>query len=133
MRRLQSNLAYLAAIADRSHKPSSQIPPHPQIMLAPAFTSRIKADEEKDDKSGGVESDSERIGLLNKQYTRLQELFPGADLQKERNAMKQQAAMAQANQAKTNPALGDSAAKPNDTNMSGAVTMNHEHEMVYMN
>jgi len=40
MRRLQSNLAYLAAIADRSHKPSSQIPPHPAIMSAPILTAR---------------------------------------------------------------------------------------------
>ncbi|RPA92440.1 hypothetical protein L873DRAFT_1709977, partial [Choiromyces venosus 120613-1] len=35
MRRLQCNLAYLAAIADRSHKPASQIPPSPTILLAP--------------------------------------------------------------------------------------------------
>ncbi|KAN0090059.1 hypothetical protein V8E51_018638 [Hyaloscypha variabilis] len=35
MRRLQSNLAYLAAIADRSHKPSSQILAHPAIMSSP--------------------------------------------------------------------------------------------------
>lgn len=38
MRRLQANLAYLAAIADRSHKPSSQIPPHPAIISAPPIS-----------------------------------------------------------------------------------------------
>lgn len=38
MRRLQANLAYLAAIADRSHKPSSQIPPHPAIISAPPLS-----------------------------------------------------------------------------------------------
>jgi hypothetical protein len=38
MRRLQANLAYLAAIADRSHKPSSQIPPHPAIISAPSLS-----------------------------------------------------------------------------------------------
>lgn len=38
MRRLQANLAYLAAIADRSHKPSSQIPPHPTIISAPPLS-----------------------------------------------------------------------------------------------
>jgi len=134
MRRLQSNLAYLAAIADRSHKPSSQIPPHPQIMLAPAFTTRTKVEDEKDDKVDGVESNKERIDLLNKQYTRLQELFPGADLQKERNAMKQQAAVAQANQARNNPATGgDSTAKVrDDANSSGAIAANQEQEMVDM-
>ncbi|KAI9674185.1 MAG: hypothetical protein M1817_002003 [Caeruleum heppii] len=35
MRRLQANLAYLAAIADRSHKPASHIPPAPAIMSPP--------------------------------------------------------------------------------------------------
>ncbi|MCJ1364864.1 hypothetical protein MMC16_003981 [Acarospora aff. strigata] len=35
MRRLQSNLAYLASIADRSHKPASAIPNAPAIMEAP--------------------------------------------------------------------------------------------------
>ena len=35
MRRLQSNLAYLASIADRSHKPASAIPSAPAIMDAP--------------------------------------------------------------------------------------------------
>lgn len=38
MRRLQANLGYLAAIADRSHKPSSQIPPHPAIISAPPLS-----------------------------------------------------------------------------------------------
>ncbi|OAF61572.1 hypothetical protein VC83_02237 [Pseudogymnoascus destructans] len=38
MRRIQYNLAYLAAIADRSHKPSSQIPPHPAVISAPSLT-----------------------------------------------------------------------------------------------
>lgn len=35
MRRLQANLAYLAAIADRAHKPASHIPPAPAIMAPP--------------------------------------------------------------------------------------------------
>lgn len=35
MRRLQSNLAYLANIADRSHKPGTTIPNAPAIMDAP--------------------------------------------------------------------------------------------------
>jgi len=134
MRRLQSNLAYLAAIADRSHKPSSQIPPHPQIMLAPAFTTRQKPHDEKDEKVDSVESNRDRINILNKQYTRLQELFPGADLQKERNAMKQQAAMAQATQGKITPATGgESATKSKeDASMPGMMTTNQEKEMVDM-
>ena len=35
MRRLQANLAYLASIADRAHKPASQILASPAIMTAP--------------------------------------------------------------------------------------------------
>ena len=35
MRCLQANLAYLASIADRAHKPASQKPPAPAIMAAP--------------------------------------------------------------------------------------------------
>ncbi|KAH6666421.1 hypothetical protein B0J14DRAFT_202544 [Halenospora varia] len=64
MRRLQSNLAYLAAIADRSHKPSSQIPSHPAIMTAPP-------------------SHRNRLETLKDQYKRLQALFPGVDPKKE--------------------------------------------------
>lgn len=35
MRCLQSNLAYLAAVADRAHKPTSTLPPAPAILTAP--------------------------------------------------------------------------------------------------
>ena len=41
MRRLQSNLAYLAAIADRTHKPASHIPPSPAIMTSPSHLPRL--------------------------------------------------------------------------------------------
>ena len=32
MRRIQANLAYLAAVSDRSNKPADKIPPHPAIL-----------------------------------------------------------------------------------------------------
>ncbi|KAI9823869.1 MAG: hypothetical protein M1826_007615 [Phylliscum demangeonii] len=35
MRCLQANLAYLAAVADRAHKPTAHIPAHPAIMTPP--------------------------------------------------------------------------------------------------
>ena len=41
MRCLQANLAYLAAIADRAHKPTSTIPPSPAIMTAPRSVSSL--------------------------------------------------------------------------------------------
>jgi hypothetical protein len=97
MRRLQANLAYLAAIADRSHKPSSQIPPHPAFLSAPPLTVKPAqpksstntpaADETKKEEKEEVkldgENEEERIETLKQQYKRLQELFPGVDPKKE--------------------------------------------------
>jgi hypothetical protein len=109
MRRLQSNLAYLAAIADRAHKPSSQIPAHPAIMSAPPLalhlnptadaTNTPKADADgsetkkeegeaqkdtKEESKGlGGETRGERIETLREQYKRLQALFPDADPKKD--------------------------------------------------
>ncbi|KAI9772794.1 MAG: hypothetical protein M1839_002295 [Geoglossum umbratile] len=54
MRRLQANLAYLAAMADRSHKPGP-IPTSPVIMIAPP-----------------------EMPSLNESYRKLLALFPGA-------------------------------------------------------
>ncbi|KAH0547952.1 hypothetical protein GP486_008307 [Trichoglossum hirsutum] len=54
MRRLQANLAYLAAMADRSHKPGP-IPNFPAIMIAPP-----------------------EMPSLNEPYRKLLALFPGA-------------------------------------------------------
>jgi len=53
MRRLQANLAYLAAIADRSHRPTP-LPPSPAILVAPP-----------------------ELPNLVEPYKRLQSLFPG--------------------------------------------------------
>ena len=89
MRRLQSNLAYLAAIADRSHKPSSQIPPHPAIMSAPPLAPKPSvtspSGEKKEDPSEEKKSEEneDRIETLKDQYKRLQTLFPGVDPKKE--------------------------------------------------
>ncbi|KAJ5054881.1 uncharacterized protein L3040_001143 [Drepanopeziza brunnea f. sp. 'multigermtubi'] len=92
MRRLQSNLAYLAAIADRSHKPSSQIPAHPTIMTAPALSlksppratsSSPKADTKKDEPGEKPEDEGNRGERLREQYRQLQALFPGVDPKKE--------------------------------------------------
>jgi hypothetical protein len=103
MRRLQSNLAYLAAIADRSHKPSSQIPPHPAIMYAPAITTKplkIAAldspsdetkKEEGDDKKPDELEEEDRVALLKDQYKKLADLFPGVDPRKEAKPQQQQA------------------------------------------
>lgn len=66
MRRLQSNLAYLACIADRPHKPQNPIPPFPAIMETPAPR---KAEPE-------AEGDDEREKELRVKYESLKELWP---------------------------------------------------------
>ncbi|TAQ90021.1 hypothetical protein B7494_g1657 [Chlorociboria aeruginascens] len=96
MRRLQANLAYLAAIADRSHKPQNQIPSHPAIMNAPPLHSTppskstsppksaskpsspsgITKEEPSDSKAEGEEK---RLEVLRDLYKKLQTLFPGVN------------------------------------------------------
>lgn len=111
MRRLQFNLAYLAAIADRSHKPSSAIPPHPAIISAPPLSplppktqtkqspkaspnqnTNVKTEPSSDAANGATngtataadsEETEDRLETLKTLYTRLQALFPGVDPKKE--------------------------------------------------
>ena len=66
MRRLQSNLAYLACIADRPHKPQNPIPPFPAIMETPSQR-KPEADAEGDD---------EKEKELRQKYESLKELWP---------------------------------------------------------
>ncbi len=105
MRRLQCNLAYLAAIADRSHKPSSQIPAHPAIMFAPPPSQKPSGQQtpsvsspttKKEDSSSTSEDkkpdqdvkrpeemEAERALAVGDLYKKLQALFPGVDPKKE--------------------------------------------------
>jgi hypothetical protein len=93
MLRLQANLAYLAAIADKSHKPGAQAPTHPAILTAPLLEphnistpipSPKKEDaDEKKDTSIPTEDRGERIETLKTQYKKLQEMFPDVDPKKE--------------------------------------------------
>jgi hypothetical protein len=108
MRRLQGNLAYLAAIADRSHKPSSQIPAHPQVVSAPPLGPRSsslsspnavssspsaldpsKSEDNKEEMKEGAltveANDVDRPERLKELYKRLQALFPGVDPKKEQS------------------------------------------------
>ncbi|MCJ1244855.1 hypothetical protein MMC30_002056 [Trapelia coarctata] len=63
MRRLQSNLAYLAFTADRAYKPADQIPRFPAIMEPPTSV------------PGNMISD-ESMAELNTMYEKMKELFP---------------------------------------------------------
>ncbi len=113
MRRLQGNLAYLAAIADRSHKPSSQIPAHPAYMSAPPLTPlkspqpsstatspKAESKKEDSDEKKAEEQEGDRIVVIKGFYKKLQDLFPGVDPKKEppmqpSNAARQQQAAVQ--------------------------------------
>ena len=66
MRRLQSNLAYLACIADRPHKPQNPIPAFPAIMETPR----------EREAEVGAEGDDEREKELRQKYDGLKELWP---------------------------------------------------------
>lgn len=119
MRRIQYNLAYLAAIADRSHKPSSQIPPHPAVISAPSLTPLPKpAGSSPTSPNGAVKlgtdgaadsEDEDRAETLKKQYKRLQELFPGVDPKKEPLVQPAQAAQKQQQQQQQQQPGGPSA------------------------
>ena len=63
MRRLQSNLAYLAFAADRAYKPADQIPRFPAIMEPPSSV------------PGNMISD-ESMTELSTMYEKMKELFP---------------------------------------------------------
>lgn len=113
MRRIQYNLAYLAAIADRSHKPSSQIPPHPAVISAPALSPLPKPPTSSPSSPNGavklgtdgaadIEGE-DRAETLKKQYRRLQELFPGVDPKKEPVVQPAQAAQKQQQQQQQQP------------------------------
>ena len=92
MRRLQTNLAYLASLADR--KVPGQIAKGPQYLMAPPLNMKIKlrgatpgpASESADVKSDHKNDREERDRYLKDLYKRLQALYPGLDHKKEPNA-----------------------------------------------
>jgi hypothetical protein len=85
MRRLQANLAYLAALADR--KPSVPVPPCPAYLSSPplnlSLRIRNQAGAEGENKSDPMAEREERDRAFKEMYTKLQALFPGIDPKKE--------------------------------------------------
>lgn len=87
MRRLQANLSYLAALADR--KPEVKVPPCPAYLSAPPLNLSIKlrtqpmAPEGSDSKIDPVTDREERDKSIKELYQRLQAVFPGFDPKKE--------------------------------------------------
>ncbi len=64
MRRLQSNLAYLASIADRVHKPWNPVPQFPAILEPPSLVEGEEGSEKTEKKS------------IRELYGKLKELWP---------------------------------------------------------
>lgn len=87
MRRLQSNLSYMAAMADK--KPDVKVPPYPANLSAPPLnlTLRLRLSpigpEGPDTSIDPLADRQERDKAMKDLYRRLQDLFPGFDLKKE--------------------------------------------------
>ncbi|KAI1852560.1 hypothetical protein JX265_013019 [Neoarthrinium moseri] len=85
MRRLQGNLAYLAQLADK--KTSGQAAPHPNYMKPPPLSTKVKIKPmaAPDGTEGKIEPTDreETVKYFNHLYTKLQNLYPGVDYNKE--------------------------------------------------
>jgi len=87
MRRLQANLTYMAALADR--KPEVKVPPCPAYLSAPPLnlSAKLRAQpvvlEGVDSKVNLATDREERDKSIKALYQRLQAVFPGFDPKKE--------------------------------------------------
>lgn len=87
MRRLQANLSYMAALADR--KPEVKVPPCPAYLSAPPLnmTLKLKAPavgpDGAENKIDPVADREERDRSIKELYSRLQAAFPAFDPKKE--------------------------------------------------
>ncbi|KAF4963688.1 hypothetical protein FSARC_8332 [Fusarium sarcochroum] len=88
MRRLQANLSYMAALADR--KPEVKVPPCPAYLSAPPLNLLLKlrvpalgGSEGADNNIDPVADREERNNSIKDLYSRLQAAFPGFDPKKE--------------------------------------------------
>lgn len=87
MRRLQANLSYMAALADR--KPDVKVPPCPAYLTAPPLNLglRLRAQpigaEGTDANVDPMTDRTERDGSIRELYRRLQGVFPSFDPKKE--------------------------------------------------
>ncbi|KAK1713068.1 hypothetical protein BDP67DRAFT_403358 [Colletotrichum lupini] len=87
MRRLQANLAYLAALADR--KGNVQVPPSPAYLSSPPLNMALKIRNSTppgdipENNPDPMTDREERSKYLSELYRKLQALFPNADPKKE--------------------------------------------------
>ena len=88
MRRLQANLTYMFALADRKAKP--QLPTSPAYLTPPPLNMQLKlklpptsADDPVERPADPVADRIERDTLLKNLYKKLHSLYPGVDPRKE--------------------------------------------------
>lgn len=87
MRRLQANLSYMAALADR--KPEVKVPPCPAYLSAPPLNLSLKPramaapPDAPETKVDPVADREDRDKSIKDLYMRLQAVFPGFDPKKE--------------------------------------------------
>ncbi|KAI1304560.1 hypothetical protein F5Y03DRAFT_173558 [Xylaria venustula] len=87
MRRLQTNLAYLAGLADKERKPTQPSQPYPAYLKPPPLNTSIKLRQVQTQDGGEVKTDiidrEETTKYIGELYKKLQALFPDIDPNKE--------------------------------------------------
>ncbi|KAI1130513.1 hypothetical protein F5Y10DRAFT_114597 [Nemania abortiva] len=87
MRRLQTNLAYLAGMADKEKRPTQPSQPYPPYLKPPPLDTSIKLRQVQAEDGGETKTDiidrEETAKYIGELYKRLQALFPDIDPNKE--------------------------------------------------
>lgn len=87
MRRLQTNLAYLAGLADKERKPTQPSQPYPAFLKPPPLNTSIKLRQVQAEDGTEARTDivdrEETAKYIGELYRRLQTLFPDIDPNKE--------------------------------------------------
>ncbi|KAI0457806.1 hypothetical protein F5B21DRAFT_463283 [Xylaria acuta] len=87
MRRLQTNLAYLAGLADKERKPTQPSQPYPAFLKPPPLNTSVKLRQVQAQDGNEVKPDTidreETAKYIGELYRRLQALFPDIDPNKE--------------------------------------------------
>lgn len=90
MRRLQTNLAYLAGLADKERKPTQPSQPYPAYLKPPPLNTNIKLRQMQAQDGSEAKPDiidrEETAKYIGELYRRLQALFPDIDPNKEPGA-----------------------------------------------
>ncbi|RYC58738.1 hypothetical protein CHU98_g7470 [Xylaria longipes] len=87
MRRLQTNLAYLAGLADKERKPTQPSQPYPAFLKPPPLNTSIKLRQMQAQDGTEIKADNtdreETAKYMGELYRRLQALYPDIDPNKE--------------------------------------------------